>query len=76
MDITDFNSQLQKLYKDLVRLEPVRRAIGGKTLDMMFIINEVKNLCSLFVHQSTKLEVSIVQKFNYKKVIMMKSLKT
>lgn len=36
----DFNTQLKKIYSDLVRLEPVRRALfSGKELDMMFIID-------------------------------------
>lgn len=76
MDITDFNSQLQKLYKDLVRLEPVRRAIGGKTLDMMFIIDctgsmgswieackkEIKSIidCVRNQHFNIQIRVSIV----------------
>ena len=39
-DITEFEKQLGKVYTDLVRLEPVRRALNsGKSLDMMFIID-------------------------------------
>ena len=39
-DIMDFKTHLRKIYADLVRLEPVRRALfAGKELDMMFIID-------------------------------------
>lgn len=39
LDVTDFAQQLQKMYKDLLKLEPIRRIQGNKTLDMMFIID-------------------------------------
>jgi hypothetical protein len=40
VDITDLDSQVRRIYADLIRLEPLRRAMGsGKTLDMMFIID-------------------------------------
>jgi hypothetical protein len=40
LDITDFNNQLKKMYSELVRIEPIRRALyAGKELDMMFIID-------------------------------------
>ena len=39
-DITDLDSQVRRIYADLIRLEPLRRAMGaGKSLDMMFIID-------------------------------------
>jgi hypothetical protein len=39
-DITDLDSQVRRVYTDLIRLEPLRRAMGvGKSLDMMFIID-------------------------------------
>lgn len=39
-DITDLDSQVRRIYGDLIRLEPLRRAMGaGKSLDMMFIID-------------------------------------
>ena len=39
-DITDLDSQVRRIYTDLIRLEPLRRAMGaGKSLDMMFIID-------------------------------------
>ena len=39
-DITDLDSQVRRIYSDLIRLEPLRRAMGaGKSLDMMFIID-------------------------------------
>jgi hypothetical protein len=40
LDCTDLNSQISRIYSDLSRLEPLRRAMGvGKSLDMMFIID-------------------------------------
>ncbi len=38
-DTSTFASQLKKIYQDLLRLEPIRRVMGSKTLDMMFIID-------------------------------------
>jgi hypothetical protein len=39
-DNTDLDSQVRRIYSDLIRLEPLRRAMGkGKSLDMMFIID-------------------------------------
>jgi hypothetical protein len=36
----EFDRELKRTYKDLVRLEPIRRALfSGKELDMMFIID-------------------------------------
>ena len=39
-DYTEFNSNVGQIYRDLVRIDPVRRAISGnRTVDIMFIID-------------------------------------
>ena len=38
-DITDLDSQVRRIYSDLIRLEPLRRAMGKKSLDIMFIMD-------------------------------------
>ena len=39
-DFTDFTGCVSRVYKDLVRLEPIRRAAyGNKSIDIMFIID-------------------------------------
>ncbi len=40
LDITDFVGQVSKINTDLIRLEPVKKALyGNNSLDMMFIID-------------------------------------
>ena len=39
LDCTDLNSQISKIYSDLSRLEPLRRAMGKKSVDVMFIMD-------------------------------------
>ena len=40
VDVTELDKHVAKIYSDLIRLEPVRRALfANKSLDMMFIID-------------------------------------
>lgn len=38
-DCTDLETQISRIYSDLIRLEPIRRVIDKKSLDFMFIID-------------------------------------
>lgn len=38
-DYSEFNTQVSRINRDLARLEPLRKVIGKKSLDVMFIMD-------------------------------------
>jgi hypothetical protein len=60
VDTTDLNSQVKKIYKDLIRLEPARRALfARKSLDIMFIIDCTGSMSS-WIEASKREIISII----------------
>lgn len=55
-DYSEFESCLGKIYKDLKRLEPARKAaFAGKSLDMMFIIDCTGSMSSWIEASKTEI---------------------
>ena len=47
VDTTELSQQVQKINKDLIRIEPARKALcAAKSLDIMFIIDCTGSMCS------------------------------
>ena len=46
-DCTDLESQISRINSDLVRLEPIKKVIEKRSLDLMFIMDCTGSMLSL-----------------------------